>query len=151
MSLALDDTDHRGRRIPLEHVLVVAERGVEIAFELDGADRTPHVGLETGGVLRDRLIERGDAVLLEVRVGESDEDRAGPREGVDVIGIPGGFSFGDYLRCGAIAANSPVCQSVAAHAARGGYVIGICNGFQVLTETGLLPGALLRKDGLKYI
>jgi len=72
-------------------------------------------------------------------------------EGVDIIGIPGGFSFGDYLRCGAIAANSPICKSVAAHAARGGYVIGICNGFQVLTETGLLPGALLRNAGLKYI
>ena len=72
-------------------------------------------------------------------------------QGVDVIGIPGGFSFGDYLRCGAIAANSPICKSVAAHAARGGYVIGICNGFQVLTETGLLPGALLRNAGLKYI
>lgn len=72
-------------------------------------------------------------------------------EGVDIIGIPGGFSFGDYLRCGAIAANSPICKSVAAHAERGGYVIGICNGFQVLTETGLLPGALLRNAGLKYI
>jgi phosphoribosylformylglycinamidine synthase len=72
-------------------------------------------------------------------------------QGVDVIGIPGGFSFGDYLRCGAIAANSPICQSVAAHAARGGYVLGVCNGFQVLTETGLLPGALLRNAGLKYI
>ena len=72
-------------------------------------------------------------------------------DGVDVIGIPGGFSFGDYLRCGAIAANSPICRSVAAHAERGGYVIGICNGFQVLTETGLLPGVLLRNAGLKYI
>ena len=72
-------------------------------------------------------------------------------EGVDIVGIPGGFSFGDYLRCGAIAANSPICRSVAAHADRGGYVIGICNGFQVLTETGLLPGALLRNAGLKYI
>ena len=70
---------------------------------------------------------------------------------VDIIGVPGGFSFGDYLRCGAIAANSPICQSVAAHANRGGYVMGICNGFQVLTETGLLPGALLRNAGLKYI
>ncbi|MDW3221329.1 MAG: phosphoribosylformylglycinamidine synthase subunit PurQ [Paracoccaceae bacterium] len=71
--------------------------------------------------------------------------------GVDIIGIPGGFSFGDYLRCGAIAANSPICRSVADHANRGGYVIGVCNGFQVLTETGLLPGALLRNAGLKYI
>lgn len=72
-------------------------------------------------------------------------------DGVDLIGIPGGFSFGDYLRCGAIAANSPICKSVIAHAQKGGYVFGVCNGFQVLTETGLLPGALLRNAGLKYI
>ncbi|MEM8776964.1 MAG: phosphoribosylformylglycinamidine synthase subunit PurQ [Pseudomonadota bacterium] len=71
--------------------------------------------------------------------------------GVDVIGVPGGFSFGDYLRCGAIAANSPICRSVKAHADKGGYVLGVCNGFQVLTETGLLPGILLRNAGLKYI
>ncbi|MDZ7709207.1 MAG: phosphoribosylformylglycinamidine synthase subunit PurQ [Roseovarius sp.] len=72
-------------------------------------------------------------------------------EGVDIVGVPGGFSYGDYLRCGAIAANSPICRAVVAHAERGGYVLGICNGFQVLTETGLLPGALLRNAGLKYI
>ena len=72
-------------------------------------------------------------------------------QGVDLVAIPGGFSFGDYLRCGAIAANSPICRSVVAHAERGGYVLGVCNGFQVLTETGLLPGALLRNAGLKYI
>ncbi|WP_299671549.1 phosphoribosylformylglycinamidine synthase subunit PurQ [uncultured Roseobacter sp.] len=78
------------------------------------------------------------------------KDSSLPRD-VDVVGVPGGFSFGDYLRCGAIAANSPICRSVADHARRGGYVLGICNGFQVLTETGLLPGALLRNAGLKYI
>jgi phosphoribosylformylglycinamidine synthase len=72
-------------------------------------------------------------------------------EGIDIVGIPGGFSFGDYLRCGAIAANSPICAEVKTHAERGGYVLGICNGFQILTETGLLPGALLRNAGLKYI
>jgi len=72
-------------------------------------------------------------------------------QGIDIVGIPGGFSYGDYLRCGAIAANSPICKSVAAHAERGGYVLGVCNGFQILTETGLLPGALLRNAGLKYI
>ena len=71
--------------------------------------------------------------------------------GVDFIGVPGGFSFGDYLRCGAIAANSPICRSVIAHANKGGYVFGVCNGFQILTETGLLPGVLLRNAGLKYI
>ena len=70
---------------------------------------------------------------------------------VDVVGIPGGFSFGDYLRCGAIAARSPVAGAIHAHAARGGYVLGICNGFQVLTETGLLPGALMRNAGLKFV
>ncbi|MFK7940317.1 MAG: phosphoribosylformylglycinamidine synthase subunit PurQ [Roseovarius sp.] len=72
-------------------------------------------------------------------------------QGVDLIGIPGGFSFGDYLRCGAIAANSPICRSVITHAEKGGYVLGVCNGFQVLTETGLLPGVLLRNAALKYI
>lgn len=70
---------------------------------------------------------------------------------VDIVGVPGGFSYGDYLRCGAIAANSPITRSLIDHAARGGYVLGICNGFQILTETGLLPGALLRNAGLKYI
>lgn len=69
-------------------------------------------------------------------------------DGIDIVGLPGGFSFGDYLRCGAIAANSPICRSVITHAERGGYVLGICNGFQILTETGLLPGALLRNVDL---
>lgn len=72
-------------------------------------------------------------------------------EGLDMVGIPGGFSFGDYLRCGAIAANAPICQEVKAFADKGGHVLGVCNGFQVLAETGLLPGALLRNAGLKYI
>lgn len=71
--------------------------------------------------------------------------------GVDVVGVPGGFSFGDYLRCGAIAAQSPIGAAVRAHAARGGYVLGICNGFQVLTEMQLLPGALMRNAGLKFV
>ncbi|KUP91341.1 phosphoribosylformylglycinamidine synthase subunit PurQ [Tritonibacter horizontis] len=72
-------------------------------------------------------------------------------DGIDIVGVPGGFSYGDYLRCGAIAAQSPICQAVVAHAERGGYALGICNGFQILTETGVLPGALLRNAGLKYI
>jgi phosphoribosylformylglycinamidine synthase len=72
-------------------------------------------------------------------------------EGTDVVGVPGGFSFGDYLRCGAIAAQSPIAAAVKAHAARGGYVLGICNGFQVLTEMQLLPGALMRNAGLKFV
>jgi phosphoribosylformylglycinamidine synthase I len=72
-------------------------------------------------------------------------------DGVDIVGVPGGFSFGDYLRCGAIAANSPICREIVSHTDKGGFAIGICNGFQVLTETGILPGALLRNAGLKYI
>ena len=72
-------------------------------------------------------------------------------EGTDVVGVPGGFSFGDYLRCGAIAAQSPIAAAIRSHAARGGYVLGICNGFQVLTEMQLLPGALMRNAGLKFI
>lgn len=72
-------------------------------------------------------------------------------EGTDIVGIPGGFSFGDYLRCGAIAARSPIGRAVVDHAGRGGHVLGICNGFQVLVEMGLLPGALLRNANLKYI
>ena len=72
-------------------------------------------------------------------------------KGIDIVGIPGGFSYGDYLRCGAIAAQSPICKAVVEHTERGGYALGVCNGFQVLTETGILPGALLRNAGLKYI
>ena len=71
--------------------------------------------------------------------------------GLDLIGVPGGFSYGDYLRCGAIAAQSPIAAALKDHAARGGYVIGICNGFQILTETRILPGALLQNAGIKYI
>ncbi|UXU73861.1 MULTISPECIES: phosphoribosylformylglycinamidine synthase subunit PurQ [unclassified Paracoccus (in: a-proteobacteria)] len=78
------------------------------------------------------------------------KDKALPA-GTDLVALPGGFSFGDYLRCGAIAAHSPIADAVRAHAARGGYVLGICNGFQVLTELNLLPGALMRNAGLRFI
>jgi phosphoribosylformylglycinamidine synthase len=71
--------------------------------------------------------------------------------GLDLVVLPGGFSFGDYLRCGAMAARSPIIPTVRDHAARGGRVLGVCNGFQILCETGLLPGALLRNAGLKFI
>lgn len=70
---------------------------------------------------------------------------------LDLIVVPGGFSYGDYLRCGAIAAHSPVMRAVREQAAAGVAVLGICNGFQVLTETGLLPGVLLRNAGLLFI
>jgi phosphoribosylformylglycinamidine synthase I len=71
--------------------------------------------------------------------------------GVDAVLVPGGFAYGDYLRTGAIARFSPVMQAVKRFAAGGGLVLGICNGFQILTEAGLLPGALMRNAGLKYI
>jgi phosphoribosylformylglycinamidine synthase I len=70
---------------------------------------------------------------------------------LDLVAIPGGFSFGDYLRCGAIAARSPIMRAVVPFAQAGGHVLGVCNGFQVLTETGLLPGALMRNAGLKFV
>jgi phosphoribosylformylglycinamidine synthase subunit PurQ / glutaminase len=72
-------------------------------------------------------------------------------KGSDVVIVPGGFSYGDYLRCGAIARFSPVMEEVAGHAKKGGKVIGICNGFQILTEAGLLPGALLQNVSRKFI
>lgn len=71
--------------------------------------------------------------------------------GLDLIVLPGGFSYGDYLRCGAMASLSPVMKAVVAEAQRGVAVVGICNGFQVLCEAGLLPGALLRNERLKYV
>src|SRR5436190_13664146 len=70
-------------------------------------------------------------------------------EGTDLVVLPGGFSYGDYLRSGAMAAKSPVVRAVIDHANRGGLVLGVCNGFQTLTETRLLPGALARNAGLK--
>lgn len=70
---------------------------------------------------------------------------------LDFIAVPGGFSYGDYLRCGAIASRSPIMQAVIAAAGRGVPVLGVCNGFQVLTESGLLPGALLRNAGLNFV
>lgn len=72
-------------------------------------------------------------------------------DGVDVIILPGGFSYGDYLRCGAIARFSPIMKEVTSFARDGGIVIGICNGFQILCESHLLPGALLRNDGLTFV
>jgi phosphoribosylformylglycinamidine synthase I len=70
---------------------------------------------------------------------------------VDLVAVPGGFSYGDYLRCGAIAARSPIMADVRTKAAKGLKVLGVCNGFQILTEAGLLPGALLRNSGLRFV
>ena len=83
-----------------------------------------------------------------VRVWHKDADLP---DSIDLVAIPGGFSFGDYLRCGAIAAQSPVAAAIRRHAERGGYVLGVCNGFQVMTELGLLPGALMRNAGLAFV
>jgi len=69
----------------------------------------------------------------------------------DLVMVPGGFSYGDYLRCGAIAGNSPVIEQLTTHAKRGGYVLGVCNGFQILCETRLLPGALMRNASLHFV
>ncbi|MHB8885850.1 MAG: phosphoribosylformylglycinamidine synthase subunit PurQ [Methylovirgula sp.] len=71
--------------------------------------------------------------------------------GTDLVVLPGGFSYGDYLRCGAIAGRAPIMEAVRAHAARGGLVLGICNGFQILCESGLLPGVLMRNRNLRFI
>jgi phosphoribosylformylglycinamidine synthase len=71
--------------------------------------------------------------------------------GTDLVVIPGGFSYGDYLRCGAIAARAPIMDTVRAHAGKGGLVLGVCNGFQILCESGLLPGVLMRNKALKFI
>ncbi len=72
-------------------------------------------------------------------------------QGIDLVVLPGGFSYGDYLRAGAMAAHAPAMGAVRAFAAQGGYVLGVCNGFQILTEAGLLPGALLRNAGLRFL
>ena len=94
-----------------------------------------------------------DALLACRRVGESVLLWHGDRDlqGVDAVVVPGGFSYGDYLRVGAIARFAPVMEEVAAFAAAGGLVLGICNGFQVLCEAGLLPGALLPNTSLRFI
>jgi phosphoribosylformylglycinamidine synthase len=98
--------------------------------------------------------ERDMAIALEAAFGHApkmlwhkDTDLAG----LDLVVVPGGFSFGDYLRCGAMAAHSPIIRAVRDHAASGGYVLGVCNGFQILTEAGILPGALLRNASLRFL
>ncbi|MBT3811065.1 MAG: phosphoribosylformylglycinamidine synthase subunit PurQ [Rhodospirillaceae bacterium] len=98
--------------------------------------------------------DRDIAVTLEAALGHAPQmvwhgDSSLPK--VDLIAVPGGFSYGDYLRSGAMAANSPIMREVVAQAGRGVPVLGICNGFQVLTECGLLPGVLMRNASLKFI
>jgi phosphoribosylformylglycinamidine synthase subunit PurQ / glutaminase len=98
--------------------------------------------------------ERDLAIALERSSGQAPKmiwHRETDLENLDLIAIPGGFSYGDYLRCGAMAAHSPVMAAIRAHAERGGYVLGVCNGFQILAEAGLLPGALLRNASLRFL
>jgi phosphoribosylformylglycinamidine synthase subunit PurQ / glutaminase len=94
-----------------------------------------------------------DAVLACERVGDAELVWHGETElsGIDAVVVPGGFSYGDYLRAGAIARFAPVMNAVREFAAAGGPVLGICNGFQVLCEAGLLPGALLPNEGLRFV
>jgi phosphoribosylformylglycinamidine synthase len=99
--------------------------------------------------------DRDLAVALEQVTGKAPtmiwhKDSALP-DGIDFVGLPGGFSYGDYLRSGAMAARSPIIRAVIDAANRGVPVLGVCNGFQVLTETGLLPGALMRNAGLNFV
>jgi phosphoribosylformylglycinamidine synthase len=111
-------------------------RAAVITFPGSNCDRDMAAALELISDTAPLRVWHGDAVL---------PDR------LDFIALPGGFSYGDYLRSGAMAARSPVMQAVVAAAARGVPVLGVCNGFQVLTEAGLLPGALMRNAGIRFI
>lgn len=115
---------------------MAAFRSAVVTFPGSNCDRDLAVAVEQicgGEVLR---VWHGDAALPD---------------GLDFIALPGGFSYGDYLRSGAMAARSPVMQAVVAAANRGIPVLGVCNGFQMLTEAGLLPGALLRNAGMNFV
>ncbi|WP_260923307.1 phosphoribosylformylglycinamidine synthase subunit PurQ [Novosphingobium sp. 9] len=107
-----------------------------ITFPGSNCDRDMATALEKVSGTAPHRVWHGDAELPE---------------GLDFIALPGGFSYGDYLRCGAIASRSPVMQAVIAAANRGVPVLGVCNGFQVLTESGLLPGALLRNSVIRFV
>jgi len=99
--------------------------------------------------------ERDVAIALERATGHKPavlfHREASLPPGTDLVVLPGGFSYGDYLRCGAMAAQSPVMRAVAEFAGKGGHVLGVCNGFQILCEAGLLPGALLRNASLRFL
>ncbi len=107
-----------------------------IVFPGSNCDRDLAVAFERSSGVKSQMVWHKDASLPD---------------DIDIVAIPGGFSFGDYLRCGAIAARAPIMQSVVEFANKGGHVLGICNGFQVLIESGLLPGALMRNSGLKFV
>ena len=102
------------------------------------------------GINRDRDIARALRLVCGVEPQMIWHTETCLPQRTDLVVIPGGFSYGDYLRCGAIAARAPIMEAVRGHAARGGLVLGICNGFQILCEAGLLPGALVRNAALKF-
>jgi phosphoribosylformylglycinamidine synthase I len=106
-----------------------------IVFPGSNCDRDVAVALEAAMGRAPKMVWHGDAELPEL----------------DLIVVPGGFSYGDYLRCGAMAAHSPVMREVVARAKKGVAVLGICNGFQILAEAGLLPGALMRNASLRFV
>ena len=110
-------------------------RSAVIVFPASNCDRDAKVALEEMTGKSPHMVWHQDSELPDV----------------DLVVIPGGFSYGDYLRCGAMASQSPVMRAVKSHADKGGAVLGICNGFQVLTESHLLPGALMRNAGLKFV
>ena len=107
-----------------------------VVFPGSNCDRDLAVALEAVTGVKPAMVWHGDSELPD---------------GLGVIAVPGGFSYGDYLRCGAIAARSPIMRAVADAAGRGTPVLGVCNGFQVLTEAGLLPGALMRNQRLTFV
>lgn len=111
-------------------------RGAVITFPGSNCDRDMADALEKVAGVAPLRVWHGDAELPD---------------NLDFIGVPGGFSYGDYLRCGAIASRSPIMRAVVEAADRGVPVLGVCNGFQVLTESGLLPGALLRNSGIRFV
>jgi phosphoribosylformylglycinamidine synthase len=106
-----------------------------IVFPGSNCDRDAAVALERISGERPKMVWHGESTLPYV----------------ELVVLPGGFAYGDYLRCGAMAGQSRIMREVKAHAEKGGAVLGICNGFQVLTETGLLPGALMRNADLKFV
>lgn len=107
-----------------------------IVFPGSNCDRDLAVAIRDVGGVAPTMVWHGDSELPD---------------GLDLIGVPGGFSYGDYLRSGAMAARSPIMRAVSDAAERGVAVLGICNGFQILTEAGLLPGALMRNAGIDFV
>ncbi len=111
-------------------------KSVVLVFPGSNCDRDAAIALETVTGARPAMVWHKETALPA---------------GTDLVMLPGGFSYGDYLRSGAMAANSPIVPALKRHAERGGYVLGVCNGFQILTEIRMLPGALMRNGALTFI